>query len=118
MSNQTHIEELEAQLEQARRDAAPSIVVEVDKTQTEHVTKNLKTGTVRVDLILDKPQATPIVHPPMSPQAIPGTVAAVSPIGEVLERTEDKIVQKLSSGTIRTDLTKVEPPTPINYWSF
>ncbi|CUS32250.1 hypothetical protein COMA1_10530 [Candidatus Nitrospira nitrosa] len=96
----------------------PSIVVEVDHSTTEHTTKNLKTGTVRVDLILDKPQAQPITTPPSSPQAIPGMVSAVSPIGEVLERTEDHIVQKLSSGTIRTDITKVEPPTPINYWSF
>lgn len=118
MSHADHIQALEAELEQAKRDAQPSIVIVVDHSQTEHTTQNLKTGTVRVDQILERSaQTQPIVHPPVSPKPIPGSVAAVSPIGEVVKDDGNERVQKLSSGTIRTDITRWEEPKPVNYWS-
>ncbi len=114
MSQQTHIEELEAQLEQAKRDAMPSIVVEVDHSQTERLTKNLKTGTLRLDLIDEthKPVITPRVVEVTGKRS-----TELPPEAELVSEDDNSRVMKLASGTVRTDITRYEAPTPINYWS-
>lgn len=115
MSNQDHIQTLEAELEQAKRDAMPSVTIEVDHTQTEHVTKNLKTGTVRVDLINETLPPSP--QPRVIEVSGKTATTELPPEAELLSDNGQERVMRLSSGTVRTDITRYEAPLPVNYWS-
>lgn len=50
MFNRLHIEKLERELEQTKRDALPQIVEKTNDTKDETTYVNKTTGTVRVDL--------------------------------------------------------------------
>lgn len=106
MLNQTRIQELEIELQQAKKDSLPQIVETVTDTKDEKVMINTTSGTVRKDL-REGPETQRYEAAPQE-RYVDRTVymsETVSPeVGKVItEDAQKRVIELNHSGTKRTD---------------
>lgn len=112
MSNQSRIEELEAELAVARFDSQPVIIELTKETKDERVFTNVTSGTVRRDCLGGvEPQYEdrPVLRTPERLVDRPWD----KEVGKIIKENSDERVIKLASGAIRTDIKTVEEPVKL-----
>lgn len=101
--HQDHIQELEVQLEAAKKAAEPVTVETIKHTRDEKVTVS-SNGTTRRDALGGSPPQYLAGHAPVVTPPPAGLPPVTKETGKVIKENEEERVVKLVSGTIRTEM--------------